>query len=143
MDNQKNSRSQRGAMIVEAALILPLLLLLTFGGLKYGWLFIKWQQITNCSRYIARIAVLPGDRSEEINTALTRLMAQANIPVTSDTLTIAYPDGSADVGKAVEVTISVPVDSIDILKIGKPGGIVYLPTPKTLSARMTMSKEGP
>lgn len=47
MDNPMKNTSRRGTMVVETAIILPLLLLLTFGGLKYGWLFIKWQQINN------------------------------------------------------------------------------------------------
>ena len=45
MNKQRKNKSRRGTMVVEAALILPLLLILTFGGIKYGWLFIKWQQL--------------------------------------------------------------------------------------------------
>ncbi|OQY05716.1 MAG: hypothetical protein B6I25_05260, partial [Planctomycetales bacterium 4572_13] len=56
MEYRRKNKSHRGTAIVETALVLPLLLLLTFGGIKYGWLFIKWQQITNVTRHVARYA---------------------------------------------------------------------------------------
>ena len=37
--------------VTEAALVLPILLLVTFGAIRYGWFFLKAQQITNAAIY--------------------------------------------------------------------------------------------
>lgn len=137
MDNERN-KSRRGTMIVEAALILPLLLLLTFGGLKYGWLFIKWQQTTNVARHAVRYAVRPTPVDpppgyQTPSQLINALMDDYDMPGYN---LVQLTDNVA-VGSPVVVQIDVPVADIDILKMP------FLPTPTTLSARMTMSKEGP
>ncbi len=40
----KPKHLRRGTTIVETAIILPLLVVLTFGAIKYSWLFFKAQQ---------------------------------------------------------------------------------------------------
>jgi hypothetical protein len=51
--------SQRGATIVEAALVLPVLLALIFGIIQFGILWGKYQDMTNAAREGARYAVAP------------------------------------------------------------------------------------
>ena len=133
MDTPTKNKSRRGTMVVEAALILPLLLLLTFGGLKYGWLFIKWQQINNVARHSVRYAVRPSPTNPTPSALISTLMSDADMP----NYTLVELTSGAPVGSPVVVQIDVAVADIDILKMP------LLPTPTTLSARMTMSKEGP
>ena len=45
--------------MVEAAIVFPILLMLTLGAIEYGWLFLNAQQVTNAARQGARIAILP------------------------------------------------------------------------------------
>jgi Flp pilus assembly protein TadG len=54
-----NRRSQRGANLVEAALVLPLLILLTFGIIELGHAYSVYQTITNGAREGARYSVAP------------------------------------------------------------------------------------
>ncbi|MHC5181985.1 MAG: TadE/TadG family type IV pilus assembly protein [Planctomycetota bacterium] len=138
MDDQRKVRPRRGTMIVETAIMLPLLLLLTFGGLKYGWLFIKWQQTTNVARHAVRYAVRPSPADppagyQTPGQLIDTFMVNYDMP---KYILVELTDGAA-VGSPVVVQIDVPVADIDILKMP------FLPTPTTLSARMTMSKEGP
>ncbi|MHC4385498.1 MAG: TadE/TadG family type IV pilus assembly protein [Planctomycetota bacterium] len=79
MDDQRKNKPRRGTMVVEAALILPLLLILTFGGIKYGWLFIKWQQINNVARHSVRQAIRPGDTTTQTNTLIATLMTNVGM----------------------------------------------------------------
>ena len=136
MMNKRNSNSRRGTMLIEAAIVLPLLLLLTFGGIKYGWLFFKWQQTTNVARHAVRYAVRPSVSSAEAVTLIDTLMADVNLDGTGYTRTVT---GGASVGAPVVVEIRVPVASVDILKIP----LLPVPETATLTARLTMSKEGP
>jgi len=143
MNDPKNNRSRRGTAIVEAALVLPLLLILTFGGIKYGWLFIKWQQATNTARHSVRYAIRPTIDSTKTIDLIDKLMTKAGMDKSKVNYTSSvtygdddYPTGSI-VGDPVTVQIVVPVADVDILKIA------LLPTPNTLTATMTMSKEGP
>ena len=53
-------RSERGAAMIEMALTLPLLLLITVGIVEFGRAYQTWQVLTNAAREGARVAVLPG-----------------------------------------------------------------------------------
>lgn len=53
-------RSERGQAIIEMALTLPLLLLVVLGIFDFGFMFQKYEVVTNAAREGARVAVLPG-----------------------------------------------------------------------------------
>jgi Flp pilus assembly protein TadG len=135
MRNKKNKQRRflQGTAIVETALVLPLLFMVTFGAIKYGWLFLKSQEITNATRQAARIAIRPGDRSAEVESEITQRMADANINGYTYAVT---PGTNPPVGAEVSVNITVPTANVDILNIP------LLPTPATLGATIAMSKEG-
>jgi hypothetical protein len=52
--------SERGAEVIEFALILPLLLLIIFGIVDFGFLFQRYVVLTNAAMEGARVRVLPG-----------------------------------------------------------------------------------
>ena len=132
---KKNDR--RGTMAVEAALILPLLLLLTLGAIKYGFLFLKAQQITNAARHGARLAILPDSTTEDVETAIINMMAAANIPVDSGNITIDPVDiTELAIGDAIEVRVVVPAAIVDIMNVP------LFPSIENLGASVTMAKEG-
>lgn len=119
----------RGATLVEMAVVFPLLLMVTLGAIKYGWLFLKAQQMTNAARTAVRLAILPDADAGEVSTAITNLLAGAGITTyTLDpTLSVAGP--------IVTVGIRVDPTTVDLI----PG---YLPNPSSLYVRVTMAKEG-
>lgn len=55
----KRWRSNRGAIAVEFALVLLLLLLILFGTIEFGWAFFTKAVVTNAAREGARLAVTP------------------------------------------------------------------------------------
>ncbi len=126
----------KGMLTVEAAIVFPLLLLITFGVIEYGWLFLKAQQITNAARHGARLAVLPNTTTTEVETAIANLMSQANI--TAYALTITPDDvGFPEPGEPIKVTMTVNTEDIAVIKYA------LLPLPPQLGASVTMAKEGP
>ena len=56
----KRFGSERGAQLVEFALITPLLLLIIGGIADFGFLFQSFEVTTNAAREGARVAILPG-----------------------------------------------------------------------------------
>ncbi|APG25741.1 TadE/TadG family type IV pilus assembly protein [Syntrophotalea acetylenica] len=53
-----NFRSQKGAAVVEFAVVLPLLLLIVFGIIEFGFIFYNKALLTNASREGARRAIV-------------------------------------------------------------------------------------
>jgi len=52
-------RNERGATIVEAALVIPILLMFIIGILEFGRAYNEYQVVTNAAREAARYAVAP------------------------------------------------------------------------------------
>jgi hypothetical protein len=67
--------SEQGAQLVEFALVLPLLLLVVLGIAEFGFIFMRYEVVTNAAREGARIAVLPGYVPDDVR---TRVVAYAN-----------------------------------------------------------------
>ena len=127
----------KGVTSVEAAIVFPLLLVLTFGVIEYGWLFLKAQQITNATRYGARLAILQSATRAGVEAAVINLLTSGGIQVASiEDIDIA--NISAAPGSPVTVQVTVPCDQ-NLLIMNIP----FLPKPATVGALVTMSKEGP
>ena len=121
--------------MIETAIVMLLLILITFGIMEYGWLFHRIQQMNDCARAGARQAVLP---DATLATAESSVLALATgYGIYGYTLTIAPGDitvlGS---GELITVTIEVSYPNIQLV-----GGMLF-PMPDPLRASVTMTKEG-
>lgn len=129
-------REKRGVATLEMALILILLVMLTFGVMEYGWMFFKIQQVNNAAREGVRIAVLPGSSVGEVQARVSSMMTSWQMGGGYN-LTIA--PGAIDTlytGAPVTVTVVVPYVNVELL------GMSIFPTPTNLTASATMAKEG-
>lgn len=59
MPTRRAMRSQKGAALLEAAITIPILLLIAVGIFEFGRAYQTWQVLTNAAREGARMAVLP------------------------------------------------------------------------------------
>ena len=75
-------RSESGAELVEFALVLPLLLLVFGGIVDFGLLLQRQQVVTNAAREGARLAVLPGYTSADVQARVTQFVQEG---INSDT----------------------------------------------------------
>jgi len=105
--------SERGAALVEFAMVLPLLLVLVFGIMEAGWLFAQLTETRNAAREGARLAVV------DFGTASQVAIETCNRAVLSSsgaTVTIAssgdVTDPIGDPAASVTVTISNTYDSL-------------------------------
>lgn len=75
-------REERGAVVVEFALIAPMLLLLVFGLIDFGWMIERGNVINNVTRDAARVASL-GGTYDQISTTVTTELADYGITTAS------------------------------------------------------------
>lgn len=128
----------RGTMLVEAALIIPLLIFLTFALVEYGWIFVKLQQINNAARQGARLGVVAGASNASVTAAIDLFFTEAGI----GNYTVAFSPGdiaAVPAGETFTVTVMVPYAGADLQLVGLP----LIPVPQDLQGSVSMAKEGP
>jgi Flp pilus assembly protein TadG len=128
-------RREGGLALVEMALVLPLLVLLLFALIEYGWLFYKYQQINGAARQGCRIAVTQPATTAQVTTAVDQLMAQFGMAGVNYDIVLTPPAVEQLPGITIEVRVEVPYEDLELT--GFP-----LPLPTQLVGEMSMVKEG-
>ncbi len=122
-----------GIASLEFVIILPVLLILLFGVMEYGWMLTKSGEVVNAAREGAREGARTDATNADINAVVDQRLAAADISGHTTTITNA-----AAVGDPVTVQITVPYDGNLELT-----GFFMVPVPTSLQASVSMSKEGP
>ena len=126
---------RRGAALVEMAIVMPILCLLTLGLMEYGWVFLKVSQINQAARQGVRVAVRPDATDADVKAAIATMMTQAGIRSGDYTPTCSAIDVA--VGQAVSVRVSVNYNKVTLTGTG------LVPLPDKIQGYAVMSKEGP
>jgi len=134
MEKLLRRRGRRGLAIIEAAIFFPLLFLLLFGMIEYGWAFLKFQCINNAAREGVRVAVREGATDPQWQTAVQNVMDGCSIATFTRTLS---PGVGSPVGEQLTCTVEVTYADIDLMQVS------LFPVPTTLTGTATMVKEGP
>ena len=112
-------QSERGAELIEFAVVLPLLLLLIAGVVDFGMMFRTYEAVTNAAREGARVAILPGydvpDVQTRVNAYLTASGLNTVTPQVTD-VTVATGAGTFN-AKRVNVNYTY---SFAVLGIAAP-----------------------
>ncbi len=145
--NRNNCERKRcGAVLVEAAVVLPILLMLVLGIVEFGRGMMVVQLLTNGAREGARRAVLDGSTNNTVENHV-KLLLSNSIGCSAGDLNVAVtltPDpansttgnevANAQTGDLVEVEVTVDYD-----KVGYVAGSFL--SGRTLRARTTMRHE--
>lgn len=83
-------RDQRGAELVEMAIVTPILILILAGIFDFGFLFRSWEVLTNAAREGARVGMLPGYACSAATPDDVRSRVQAYMTASGFTDTTAY-----------------------------------------------------
>lgn len=129
----------KGTLTVEAAIILPLLFVVTFAACEWGWYFWKTQEVANAARVGVRLASLPNTTNAQVETLITNLMKAHFKDFNYDESCTLYPTDIENCAPGTPITVRITVDSDDVLVYS----LSLLPFQKTIWASVTMSKEGP
>ncbi len=130
--------ARRGLSLVEAAIVLPLLILLTFAVMEYGWMFYKVSAVNNAARHGARTAALAGGTDALARSRVLAAMSAAGMTIPGGNVTITPSADGAATGTTLTVSVSVDYEgNVELLRFP------LLPVPATLNASVSMAKEGP
>jgi Flp pilus assembly protein TadG len=115
VNTARRLRSERGAELIEFALVLPLLLFIIMGLIDFGFLFQRFEVVTNAAREGARMAVLPGYVTADVTARVNSYVSSGGLATTSTNPSVAVtnvtiPTGGGPVmqGKQVVVTYNSP-----------------------------------
>ena len=96
-------KSERGAELIEFALILPMLLLIMLAIVDFGFMVQRYEVLTNAAREGARIAVLPGYTTADVKARVCAYVENGGVPATG------CPDPSNPAIQVNDVAIPMPV----------------------------------
>jgi Flp pilus assembly protein TadG len=143
-------QSEDGAQLVEFALVLPMLLLVVLGIAEFGFIFQRYEVLTNAAREGARIAVLPGYSTADVQARVAAYVAAGRVPTTAgnpdvdvDNVAIATtPGGPVLSGRRVTVTYTHTY--MFLTGIGNWFGVTYATVPlRAVSEMRTEIVAGP
>jgi Flp pilus assembly protein TadG len=139
-------KSERGAALLEAAITIPMLLLISVGIFEFGRAWQTWQVLTNAAREGARLAVLPDPTVGNAETRAREYMAAGQLPGASSAAVDVNRSASMTVnGAAVsasQVTIDYPFTFVvlqPVARLVSPGTSVG--GPLTMRAQALMRNE--
>jgi Flp pilus assembly protein TadG len=135
--------SEKGAELVEFALVFPLLLLVVLGIVDFGFLFQRYEVLTNAAREGARVAVLPGYAAADVTVRVQQYLTAGGLTATATIAPIA-PTAVTVGGSCMTmagVTVTYPHDYTFVGGIiGYFSGTTW--TSRTLTATASMRYEG-
>ncbi len=113
----RRARNDRGQALIEAALTIPILLLIAIGIFEFGRAYQTWEILTNAAREGARMAILPTPNSAVITQRVRDYMQAgglsnyntAQVQINPTTITVTTASGTVSV-PASEVVIDYPFD---------------------------------
>lgn len=129
---RKGGSRRRGNAIMEAALVLPILLALSFGTVEFGYFFYVKHTLQGAAREGARAAILPSATNTTVQTAVSNTMTAAGFASSKYTLEIrnastdqALTVGTATSGTSIKVTVTsiwseVGVRPLNLIAATKP-----------------------
>ena len=74
---------EKGAELIEFALIFPTLLLVVLGIMDFGFLFQRYEVVTNAAREGARVAILPGYADADVQARVNQYITAGGLPGTA------------------------------------------------------------
>lgn len=127
--------STRGSESAESVVALPLICLVIFSGLEYGWLALRSLQVDAAARAGARQAAMSGISSASVQEAVVKSLRRAGINSGSVSITPTDPD-QASVGDLVTVSVSVDYSEVGLIGLNR-----LMPLPDSVSGQASMVKE--
>ena len=71
---RRRIRNEKGAALLETAITIPIILLISVGIFEFGRAYQTWQVLTNAAREGARVAILSGTTDDQVRAVVTNYM---------------------------------------------------------------------
>jgi len=128
---------------MDAALVFPVLLLLTFGCVEFGHFFFVKHTMQGAAREGARAAITPGATNTDVTNAVRTSMTAAGLQSSGYAVSILDGAGGSAVnassvaaGASIQVRVSVGWGAVGVRPMGLIG------TAKQVVGQTVMRKEG-
>lgn len=128
-------RLARGAETIELALTLPIVIIVIFAGLEYGWAMVRSAQMDHAARIGARAASMSGATAADVEARVQDALQKAGIK--GALVTVTPSDlGSLQPGGSVRVDLEVSYANVRLVGLGR-----LMPMPTTITGRASMIRE--
>ena len=77
-------RNERGAALLETAITIPIILLISVGIFEFGRAYQTWQVLTNAAREGARVAIINGNSDDQVRTVVKNYMTGGRLTGVDD-----------------------------------------------------------
>jgi Flp pilus assembly protein TadG len=120
MKRRRGWGDDRGAELIELALILPILMLVFAAIIDFGFLFQRYEVLTNASREGARLGSLDGYSEPDVDARVAAYLTSAGLTVTGDPTTVVYSDLDVDPSavtknvRVITVTVQYPAEFFNL-----------------------------
>ena len=142
----KRLHNERGTALLETALTLPLILLVSVSIFEFGRAYQMEQVLTNAAREGARVAVLPGTSNADVQSRVVAYLKSGQVPNASTASVIVTAQNisiGTDTASGSKVTVNYPFSFMVlnpvarlVVKSSSLGG-----APITMSASAEMRNE--
>lgn len=141
---RRRRRPRRGSVLLEAALVLPVLLIVVFGAIEFGWAFYIKHSLQGAAYAGARAAIVPGATNSDVTSAVSLAMQRGGLQGATYTVSIKDGNSQADTsvgsmseGDAILVEVDAPWSQFSVFVTSLSGHING-----DLSGRAVMRREG-
>lgn len=104
----KRIKNQRGAALIETAITLPLVLLVSVAIFEFGRAYQTWQVLTNAAREGARIAVLPDYNDTQVTSTVRNYLTSGRLTNAGTASIIVVRNEPFGTTTASRVTVNYP-----------------------------------
>ena len=105
-------KNERGQALLETAIMLPILLLVSVSIFEFGRAFQTWQVLTNAAREGARVAVLPDSTAADVEARVRSYMSSGQLSASASASVVINQNVDMSIGastaKSSVVTVSYP-----------------------------------
>jgi Flp pilus assembly protein TadG len=119
---KRADRIRRGAVVVELAIVSPLMFAMLFGIIEFGWLFTVQHTMVNASRAGARVGAFQGVTVDEIEAITRASLAALNL---EDRVTVNITEAVPS-DPFVTVQVTIPREEVSLVGnfFGFTGGML-------------------
>jgi Flp pilus assembly protein TadG len=123
-------RNERGSALIETAVALPILLLVSVAIFEFGRAYQTWQVMTNAAREGARVSVLPGSTEAAVSDTVRGYLTNGALPGAADATISVDRNAAVGANTASQVTVDYPFQFIvlqPVARLVSPGATTGAP----------------
>jgi Flp pilus assembly protein TadG len=140
---KKLAKNQRGAALIEAAVTIPIILLISVAIFEFGRAYQTWQVLTNAAREGARVAILAGTTQDQVKATVVNYMTIGQVANASPDQVSVDQNVTLGAVTGSQVTISYPFEFMVLNPVARlVDRSSSAGAPITMSAVAVMRNEG-